>query len=69
MTTTLLLARRVFQATHGAGRVSKAYTSTRHFSWTLPRGKERLLILGSGWGGYNVLRGVDKKRWGKHAFV
>ncbi|KAL5520757.1 hypothetical protein ACEPAF_2760 [Sanghuangporus sanghuang] len=25
--------------------------------------KERLVILGSGWGGYEVLRGVDKKRW------
>jgi hypothetical protein len=26
--------------------------------------KERLVILGSGWGGYEVLRHVDKERWG-----
>ncbi|KDQ54807.1 hypothetical protein JAAARDRAFT_181438 [Jaapia argillacea MUCL 33604] len=25
--------------------------------------KERLVILGSGWGGYEVLRGIDKKKW------
>ncbi|KAK0219768.1 pyridine nucleotide-disulfide oxidoreductase-domain-containing protein [Armillaria nabsnona] len=27
------------------------------------RGKQSLVILGSGWGGYEVLRGVDKKNW------
>lgn len=27
------------------------------------RGKQSLVILGSGWGGYEVLRGVDKKKW------
>ncbi|KAK1225971.1 hypothetical protein PQX77_011039 [Marasmius sp. AFHP31] len=37
--------------------------TTRSFSSSLPRSKERLVILGSGWGGYEVLRGVDKKRW------
>ncbi|TBU63386.1 FAD/NAD(P)-binding domain-containing protein [Dichomitus squalens] len=26
-------------------------------------GKQRLVILGSGWGGYEVLRAIDKKRW------
>ncbi|KZV99002.1 NDE1, mitochondrial external NADH dehydrogenase [Exidia glandulosa HHB12029] len=25
--------------------------------------KKRLVILGSGWGGYGVLRGIDKKKW------
>lgn len=25
--------------------------------------KEKLVILGSGWGGYQVLRNIDKKRW------
>jgi NADH dehydrogenase FAD-containing subunit len=35
----------------------------RNFSWSLPRCKQRVVILGSGWGGYNVLRGIDKKRW------
>ncbi|KAF9564049.1 FAD/NAD(P)-binding domain-containing protein [Agrocybe pediades] len=38
-------------------------TQTRQFSLTTGRGKERVVILGSGWGGYNVLRGIDKKRW------
>ena len=36
----------------------------RAFSSSSPRDKERLVILGSGWGGYEVLRSVDKKRWG-----
>ncbi|KAK0484604.1 FAD/NAD-P-binding domain-containing protein [Armillaria novae-zelandiae] len=27
------------------------------------RGKQSLVILGSGWGGYEVLRGVDKRNW------
>ncbi|KAF6760448.1 nad(p)h dehydrogenase b1 [Ephemerocybe angulata] len=25
--------------------------------------KQRLVILGSGWGGYGLLRGIDKRRW------
>ncbi|KAJ8508525.1 hypothetical protein ONZ45_g9217 [Pleurotus djamor] len=37
--------------------------SSRNFSSSISRGKERLVILGSGWGGYEVLRAVDKKRW------
>ena len=37
---------------------------SRSFSSSLPRSKERLVILGSGWGGYEVLRGVDKNHWG-----
>lgn len=36
---------------------------SRNFSSSLPRSKERLVILGSGWGGYEVLRGVDKNHW------
>ena len=37
----------------------------RWFSSSTPRRKQRLVVLGSGWGGYNILRGVDKKRWGE----
>ena len=37
----------------------------RWFSSSTPRCKQRLVILGSGWGGYNILRSVDKKRWGE----
>ena len=37
----------------------------RWFSSSTPRCKQRLVVLGSGWGGYNILRGVDKKRWGE----
>ncbi|KAI1792407.1 FAD/NAD(P)-binding domain-containing protein [Ganoderma leucocontextum] len=36
---------------------------TRTFFASAPWGKQRLVILGSGWGGYEVLRAVDKKRW------
>ncbi|KAJ7594262.1 NDE1, mitochondrial external NADH dehydrogenase [Mycena floridula] len=38
-------------------------SSCRLFSSSASRGKERLVILGSGWGGYNLLQGVDKRRW------
>ena len=38
----------------------------RSFSASPALSKERLVIVGSGWGGYEVLRGVDKKRWGEH---
>ncbi|KAI0366509.1 FAD/NAD(P)-binding domain-containing protein [Pilatotrama ljubarskyi] len=39
--------------------------------WSRPRtlfsspavGRQRLVILGSGWGGYEILRAIDKKRW------
>ena len=37
----------------------------RWFSSSTPRCKQRLVVLGSGWGGYNILRSVDKKRWGE----
>ncbi|KAL0068938.1 hypothetical protein AAF712_003931 [Marasmius tenuissimus] len=37
--------------------------TSRSFSSSSSRSKERLVILGSGWGGYEVLRGIDKKRW------
>ena len=37
---------------------------TRTFVASAPWGKQRLVMLGSGWGGYEVLRSVDKKRWG-----
>ncbi|KIY49741.1 FAD/NAD(P)-binding domain-containing protein [Fistulina hepatica ATCC 64428] len=42
---------------HGLNAESRRWTSTT------ARGKERLVILGSGWGGYEVLRRIDKKRW------
>ncbi|KAI0664162.1 FAD/NAD-P-binding domain-containing protein [Cubamyces menziesii] len=43
-------------------------TSTRQlgvrtFFGTSSRAKQRLVILGSGWGGYEILRAIDKKRW------
>ncbi|KAI9567719.1 NDE1, mitochondrial external NADH dehydrogenase [Boletus coccyginus] len=38
-------------------------SSVRLFSSPASRCKQRLVILGSGWGGYEVLRGIDKKRW------
>ena len=47
-------------------RSFEALCSRRAFSSTSSRSKQRLVILGSGWGGYEVLRGVDKKRWGNH---
>ena len=37
----------------------------RSFSSSSPRCKQRLVVLGSGWGGYNILRSVDKKHWGE----
>lgn len=39
-------------------------SSIRHFSSSLPRNKQRVVILGSGWGGYSVLRGINKKDYG-----
>ncbi|EGO01244.1 NDE1, mitochondrial external NADH dehydrogenase [Serpula lacrymans var. lacrymans S7.3] len=42
---------------------SKVRSTSRLFSSSAIRSKQRLVILGSGWGGYEVLRGVDKKRW------
>ncbi|KAI0705500.1 FAD/NAD(P)-binding domain-containing protein [Earliella scabrosa] len=40
-----------------------AQRGARTFFASAARGKQRLVILGSGWGGYEVLRAVDKKRW------
>ncbi|KAG8216138.1 NDE1, mitochondrial external NADH dehydrogenase [Butyriboletus roseoflavus] len=42
-------------------------SSVRMFSSSASRSKQRLVIIGSGWGGYEVLRGIDKKRWGIRA--
>jgi len=38
-------------------------TTSRWFSASAVSLKQRLVIIGSGWGGYEVLRKVDKKRW------
>ncbi|KAH9848660.1 pyridine nucleotide-disulfide oxidoreductase-domain-containing protein [Lenzites betulinus] len=35
----------------------------RTFFGAPTQGKQRLVILGSGWGGYEILRAIDKKRW------
>ncbi|KAF8489842.1 hypothetical protein JB92DRAFT_2755305 [Gautieria morchelliformis] len=43
------------------GGLTKA--TARLFSASAASLKQRLVILGSGWGGYEVLRKVDKKRW------
>ncbi|OCH92738.1 FAD/NAD-P-binding domain-containing protein [Obba rivulosa] len=40
-----------------------ARTSKRNFSASAARSMQRLVILGSGWGGYEILRGIDKKHW------
>ncbi|KAH7883058.1 FAD/NAD(P)-binding domain-containing protein [Phlebopus sp. FC_14] len=37
--------------------------AARRFTSSAPVNKQRLVILGSGWGGYEILRSVDKKRW------
>jgi hypothetical protein len=36
----------------------------RNFSSTAVNNKQRVVILGSGWGGYGLLRGIDKERYG-----
>lgn len=46
-------------------KICRRVLQKRDFSWTSARTKQRMVILGSGWGGYTVLRGIDKKRWGK----
>ena len=38
--------------------------TTRAYSASALTSAEKLVILGSGWGGYEVLRRVDKKRYG-----
>ncbi|ETW77361.1 hypothetical protein HETIRDRAFT_65511 [Heterobasidion irregulare TC 32-1] len=42
---------------------TKIIRLVRGFSSSVPRNKENLVVLGSGWGGYEVLKNVDKKRW------
>lgn len=37
--------------------------AARHLSIGSGTYKQRLVILGSGWGGYGLLRGIDKSRW------
>ncbi|TRM66893.1 hypothetical protein BD626DRAFT_397028 [Schizophyllum amplum] len=44
-------------------RTTATRVSNRAFSASATCAKERLVILGSGWGSYEVLRGLDKKRW------
>ncbi|THV05715.1 FAD/NAD(P)-binding domain-containing protein [Dendrothele bispora CBS 962.96] len=44
-------------------KITQVERVVRHFSSTTRRERERLVILGSGWGGYEVLRKIDKKRW------
>jgi len=36
----------------------------RSLSSTAVSEKQRVVILGSGWGGYGLLRGIDKERYG-----
>jgi hypothetical protein len=40
-----------------------AARSLRQFSSSLRRDKPRLVVLGSGWGAYEVMRKVDKRRY------
>ncbi|KIP09949.1 hypothetical protein PHLGIDRAFT_28766 [Phlebiopsis gigantea 11061_1 CR5-6] len=49
-------------ATRSAQHKPLTYAS-RTFSFSAPRSRQRLVILGSGWGGYEVMRGIDKNRW------
>ncbi|GAA6017024.1 hypothetical protein JCM10207_001460 [Rhodosporidiobolus poonsookiae] len=44
-------------------RPSRRVASSRLFSSSAPWSKQKLVILGSGWGGYEVLRKVDKARY------
>ncbi|KAF9224927.1 NDE1, mitochondrial external NADH dehydrogenase [Gyrodon lividus] len=43
--------------------LGQSLQGARMFSSSSSKSKQRLVILGSGWGGYEVLRSVDKKRW------
>ncbi|KAJ2922120.1 hypothetical protein H1R20_g14971, partial [Candolleomyces eurysporus] len=44
-------------------RWTRQLAGTRHFSFAPGRYKQRLVILGSGWGGYGLLKGIDKNKW------
>ncbi|KAI0768184.1 FAD/NAD-P-binding domain-containing protein [Trametes elegans] len=46
-----------------AAAASPKVKGVRTFFASPSRGKQRLVILGSGWGGYEILRAIDKKRW------
>ena len=48
-----------------SSHLSRTTAARRNFSSSAPRSKPRLVVLGSGWGGYEVLRGINKKQWGK----
>ena len=47
----------------GGSRVVLRRSGARTFFASPSVGKQRLVILGSGWGGYEILRAIDKKRW------
>jgi hypothetical protein len=46
-------------------RTQQGLVSRRRNVWNSSQHKERLVILGSGWGGYGLLRGIDKSRYGE----
>ncbi|TFY57744.1 hypothetical protein EVJ58_g6847 [Rhodofomes roseus] len=46
-----------------APRTTAAALARRNFNASAARSQQHLVILGSGWGGYELLRGIDKKRW------
>lgn len=54
----LSAASRTLDKLPGSGRL-------RSFSSTCTRNKQKLVILGSGWGGYELLRKVDKSAYGQ----
>ncbi|KAJ7757103.1 NDE1, mitochondrial external NADH dehydrogenase [Mycena metata] len=55
------VSRVLSQNLHPSG--AQRFPASRNFTSSAVHRKQRLLIVGSGWGGYGVLRGVDKKRW------
>jgi NADH dehydrogenase FAD-containing subunit len=58
----MLFAHPLFKAARSPGRT----LTVRNFSISSVRNRQRVVILGSGWGGYNILRRIDKKRWGMY---
>ncbi|PPR03369.1 hypothetical protein CVT24_012494 [Panaeolus cyanescens] len=55
-------ARALVRAVPSASAIIRA-RNARPFSFLPTQYRPRVVILGSGWGGYNVLRGIDTKRW------
>ena len=53
----------------GGSRVVLRRSGARTFFASPSVGKQRLVILGSGWGGYEVLRAIDKKRWSESILI